>query len=140
LSERISAHVLFDEVTQIRVQISNFNVPVALERRNIKEYTYLIGMIYRDDEDKLLYVTKRVVVQRGDIVCYRCVFTHNVIGQEEPRPIHVADVERMLRVYLLDNPPGVVLSDDVSTTTVEIYERLPGAEPSVALEAISCFV
>ena len=28
--ERISAHVLFDEVTQIRVQISNFNVPVAL--------------------------------------------------------------------------------------------------------------
>ena len=51
--ERISAHVLFDEVTQIRVQISNFNVPVALERRNIKECTYLIGMIYRDDEDKL---------------------------------------------------------------------------------------
>ena len=37
----------------------------------------------------------------------------------------------MLRVYLLDNPPGVVLSDDVSATTVEIYERLPGAEPSV---------
>ena len=59
------------------------------------------------------------------------MFVHNVIGQEEPRPIHVADVERMLRVYLLDNSPGVVLSDDVSATTVEIYERLPGAEPSV---------
>ncbi len=38
------------------------------------------------------------------------------------RPIHVADFERVLRVYLLDNPPGVVLSDDVSATTVEIYE------------------
>ena len=59
-------------------------MPVALERRNIKEYTYLIGMIYRDDEDKLLYVTKRVVVQRGDIVCFVCAYLHNVVGQEEP--------------------------------------------------------
>ena len=38
-------------------------------------------MVYRDDEDRLLYVTKRVVVQRGDIVCYRCVYLHDVIGQ-----------------------------------------------------------
>jgi len=120
---------LFDEVTQIRVQISNFNVPVALERRNIKEYTYLIGMIYRDDEDKLLYVTKRVVVQRGDIVCFVCAYLHNVVGQEEPHPIHVADVERMLRAYLLDNSPGVVLIDDVSATKVEVLRRLSVAEP-----------
>ena len=86
-------------------------------------------MVYRDDEDKLLYVTKRVVVQRGDIVCYVCVFMHNVIGKEEPRPIHVADVERMLRAYLLDNTPGVVLSDDVSATKVDVLGRLPSIEP-----------
>ena len=94
--ESISASVLFDKVTQIRVQISNFTVPVALERRNIKEYIYLIGLIYRDNEDKLLYTMKRVVIQRGDIVCFICAYLHNVIGQEEPHPIYVADVERML--------------------------------------------
>ena len=53
--QRISADVLFDELTQIRVQMSNYVVPVAPERRNVKEYTYLIGMIYRNDEDKLLH-------------------------------------------------------------------------------------
>ena len=48
---------------------------------------------------------------------------HGVDYNEIISPL--ADVERMLRVYLLDNPPGVVLSDDVSATTVEIYDRLP---------------
>jgi hypothetical protein len=37
----------------------------------------------------------------------------------------------MLRVYLLDNTPGVILPDDVSATKVEILRRLPGAEPNI---------
>ncbi len=92
-------------------------------------------MIYRDDENKLLYVTKRVVVQRGDIVCFVCAYLHNVVGQEEPHPIHVADVERILRAYLLDNSPGVVLIDDVSATKWRSFEdslslnRLPLVVP-----------
>ncbi len=110
--QRISADVLFDELTQIRVQMSNYIVPVASERRNVKEFTYLIGMIYRDDESKLLYVTKRVVVQRAEIVCFVCAYLHNVVDQEEPHPIRVADVERMLHAYLLDNSPESVLLDD----------------------------
>ena len=36
----------------------------------------------------------------------------------------------MLRVYLLDNTPGVVLPDDVSATMVDVLRRLPGAEPT----------
>ena len=106
--ERVSPNVLFDEVTPIKIQLSSLTVPVAPERRNLKDFTYLIGLVYRDDEDKLLYVTKRVVVQRGDIVAFRCVYLHNVVGQEEPRPIHVADVECMLNAYLIDNTPGVL--------------------------------
>lgn len=39
--QRISADVLFDELTQIRVQMSNYIVPVAPERRNVKEF-YLL--------------------------------------------------------------------------------------------------
>jgi hypothetical protein len=135
--EKVTPNVLFDEAHTVTLKLDNVHVPVSQDRKSIKDFIYLIGMVYRDDEDKLLYVTKRVVVQRGDIVCYRCVYVHNVIGQEEPRPIHVADVERMLRVYLLDHTPGVVLADDVSATKVEILERLPGAEPSSRVVAPS---
>ena len=78
--EKVTPNVLFDEAQTVTLQLTNVTVPVAPVRKNIKDFIYLIGMVYRDDEDKLLYVTKRVVVQRGDIVCYRCVFTHNVIG------------------------------------------------------------
>ena len=49
-------------------------------------------MLNRDDEDKMRYVTKRVV-QRGDIVCFVCVYLHNVVGQEEPHSIHVVDLK-----------------------------------------------
>ena len=52
-----------------------------------------------------------------------------MVGQEEPHPIRVADVERMLHAYLLDNSPGVVLVDDVSATKVEVLRRLSVAEP-----------
>jgi hypothetical protein len=132
--EKISPNVLFDEALTVTIKLDNITVPVAPNSKNIKDFIYLIGMVYRDEEDKLLYVTKRVVVQGGDIVCNRCVYLHDVISQEEPRPIHVADVERMLRVYLLDHTPGVVLADDVSATKVEILSRLPGAEPSSRVE------
>jgi hypothetical protein len=94
-------------------------------------------MIYRDDEDKLLYVTKRVVVQRAEIVYFVCAYLHNVVGQEEPHPIRVADVERMLHAYLLDNSPGVVLLDDVSATKVEVLRRLSVAEPHTGASVIS---
>ena len=79
--------MLFDELTQIRVQMSNYVVPVATERRNVKEYTYLNGLIYRDDENNLFYLTKRVVVERGEIVCFVCAYLHNVVDQDVPHPL-----------------------------------------------------
>jgi hypothetical protein len=42
----------------------------------------------------------------------------------------------MLRVYLLDNTPSVVLSDDVSATKVDVLRRLPGAEPTSKSAAV----
>ena len=98
-------------------------------RRNVKEFTYSFGLIHTDDEDKLLYLTKRVLVQRGEIVCFVCAYLHNVVDQEEPHPIRVADVVRILHAYLLDNSPGVVRVDDVSATKVEALKRLSVAEP-----------
>ena len=107
--EKVTPLVLFDEALTVTFKLDNVIVPVAPNRKIIKDFIYLIGMVYCDDEDKLLYVTKRVVVRHGDIVCYVCAYTNDVIHQEESRPIHVADVERMLRIYLLDHTPGVVL-------------------------------
>ena len=73
-------------------------------------------------------MTKRAVVQRGVIVCFVCAYLHSVVAQEEPQLIHVANVERMLRAYLLDNSPSVVLVDDVSATRLEVLRRLSVTE------------
>ena len=59
----------------------------------------MIDMIYRDTEDNLLYVTTRVVVRGGLLVAFRALYLSGVVGQEDPRPIHVADVAKMIDLY-----------------------------------------
>jgi hypothetical protein len=120
--EKISPSVIFDEITPIKIQLSNPIVPIAQDSKNKKDYNYLIGMVYRDDENKLLYVTSRIVVQKGFLVAYRCAYIHNVVGQEEPNPIHVADVDRMLHTYVIDSQPMVVLAGDISATKIEVLQ------------------
>ena len=68
--EKISAHVVFDEVTALKQQPSSLMLTVAAESRNPKDFEYLIGMVYRDDEDKLLYVSSRIAVQQSYIVVF----------------------------------------------------------------------
>ena len=53
---------------------------------------------------------------------FRKLYAHNVVGQEEPEPIHADDVERMLRVFLLDSQPLVVLPGDNSATKVGVLQ------------------
>ena len=79
-------------------------------------------MVYRDDENNLLYVSIRIAVQLPYIVVFRKVYMHDVVGEEEPNPIHADDVERMLRVFLLDSQPLVVLPCDNSATKVEVLQ------------------
>jgi hypothetical protein len=89
-------------------------------------------MVYRDDEDELLYVTSKVLVQKGEIVAYRCTYLNNVVGREEPEPIRVADVERMLNTYLTFSQPLVVLAGDVSATKIEALQTSSIATPSTS--------
>jgi hypothetical protein len=129
---QISSNVLFDEFSKTKLP-DQAVVPVDPNPRDVRNFTYLIGMVYRDDEDQLLYVSTRVVVQRGDIVVYRSVYVkENVVGQEEPRPIHVADVERMLEAFLLTHQPLVVLAGDVSATRVETLQTSLRATPTTS--------
>ena len=65
---------------------------------------------------------------------FRSVYVReNVVGQEEPRPIHVADVERMLEAFLLTNTPSVVLAGDVSATRVEALQPSLKATPTTSI-------
>ena len=82
-------------------------------------------MCYRDKDNKILYSVTRVAVdKKNNIVAYRCPIINNHIGKEEGQPIHVADVEQELNVYLLDNPPSVVLPGAVETTVVALQSAV----------------
>ena len=79
----------------------------------------------------MLYVSTRLAVQRGDIVVFRYVVRHNdVVGQEEPNPIHVADVERMLKAFLLTSQPKVVLAGEVSPTKIDVLQTSSRVSPT----------
>ena len=62
------------------------------------EFEHLVGAKYIDDEDWIEYVNTRIGVVDKNIVVWRApvVDTHGTIGVEEPAPIFVADVVRMM--------------------------------------------
>ena len=105
-----TAHVAFDEVTQIARQVHQ-KLEYASESRNKQDFQYLVGQVYKDDEDDLLYVTTRVVVQKGVIVTYRGKYVKDKASREESRPIHAADVVKMVIQYQISNAPTVIVDD-----------------------------
>jgi hypothetical protein len=122
--------VQFDEFTKLRLA-EKVIVPVAPETKHMNNYVHLIGMVYRDDENSMLYASTRLAVQRGDIVVFRCIVRHNdVVGKEEPNPIHVADVERMLKAFLLTSQPKVVLAGEVSPTKIDVLQTSSRVSPT----------
>jgi hypothetical protein len=52
------------------------------------------------------------------------------VGQEEPNPIHVADVERMLKAFLLTSQPKVVLAGEVSPTKIDVLQTSSRVSPT----------
>ena len=88
-------------------------------------------MMYRDNKNRLMYVTTRVVDQKGYIVTYRVAHMGNYIAKEELTPIHVADVEQMLHQYLLDSKPMIVdaLKDgDPSPRIIDLKPRASASD------------
>jgi len=96
-----SVHVLFDESPPDRGEeyfkeldeaAAVFTLPGT---KSVQEYKYLENKYHIDDEDHLLYITKRVVERKGQIVAYRAPVTGDRMQIEEKTSIHVADVARM---------------------------------------------
>ena len=79
-------------------------------------------MCYKDDE--MLYLTTRIEVERGFIVAYRCPVINNERGAEEHRLIHVADIEKLLRLFTSSEK----LLVDIGVHTTKIHEISDGGD------------
>ena len=115
-------HIIFDENAEAPAPKSSQHMPFEIDPtpRKLEDYKYLEYMAYRDNGR--LYFTTRVINQRksGFIVAFRSELTpDNRVHPEEESPIHVQDVERMVREYQATNPITVVNEDGTCTPIVE---------------------
>lgn len=92
-----SAHVIFDEVTQVTRSTADELLIVDPDKKSLSDFNYLVHLAYEDEG--MTYVTTRVTTHRGFIVAYRAAVIGGRLGQEEPQPIHARDVERDLITY-----------------------------------------
>jgi hypothetical protein len=125
-----AVNVLFDERIPERAEdyfreldeaASLFTLPEAMNER---DFQYLVGTYHIDDEDQLLYVTKRVVRRKGVIVVYRACVTGDIEQREEKTPIHVQDVVRMF-TDTRENQSGDVRRIDLSQEATVGSSRPP---------------
>jgi hypothetical protein len=96
-----TVHVLFDEKIPARSEDyfkeldEAASVFIGADSKSVAEFVNLKGQCHVDDEDHLLYITKRVESRRGFIVGNRAQITAGEEQAEEKTPIHIADIERM---------------------------------------------
>ena len=64
-----SVHVIFDEVSELKRDVTQ-TLEIQEERRVTGDFEYLVGMLYRDDDDGLLYVTQSVTTQSSFIIAW----------------------------------------------------------------------
>ncbi len=64
-----SAHLIFDEVSELKRDVTQ-TLEIQEKRRVTGDFECLVGMLYRDDNDELVYVTQSVTTQRGFIVAW----------------------------------------------------------------------
>lgn len=80
---------------------SNWN-DFAKKKKGKTDYEYLIGIIYRDESAKKLFMTTRIAYLNNRIVTYRESVnekTNQPEGKEESGAVDVAEVEHMLGLY-----------------------------------------
>ena len=113
-----SSDVIFDEYNNKESKPRSDILAIAEESKNVKDFEYLIGMVYKDDENNLLYVTTRIAVDKGFIVAYRCPYINDNTTKEEHNPIHVADVIKLVDTFNSFNSPMVVERGKTSATVL----------------------
>ena len=97
-----TVHVTFNEVipdytTEYYQELSRLNIREEEKPSAVEDFNHLVGEIYYDDETLIKYINTRLQIVDGYIVMYRCpILADGARGREEPAPIHIADVVRMM--------------------------------------------
>jgi hypothetical protein len=68
VKQKFTSDVIFDEYNIIAVNPRSEILKIAEETKDVKDFEYLIGMVYREDETRILYLTTRIEVQKGFIM------------------------------------------------------------------------
>ena len=114
-----SLHATFDEITPV-IRKGEELLIVDSTRKVLKDFYFLIDMVYKDEDNNMLYVTTRVTTNRGFIVGFRAPITQGQKGQDEPRPIHAKEIELMLIKYWHMHAP-VMWSNNKLTNVCDEY-------------------
>ena len=119
------SHVTFDESDLDTGARNATEDPIGLSfssvSKNPKDFDWLVGMAYRDEGG--LFLTTRVLVQHGMIVAYRAIVVDSTVGTEETRPVHVAEVEALVKEYLGQNSPTLDLGESQLSIIGEDYNE-----------------
>ena len=111
-------NVIFDEIEIMRGNHSVDGIILDERSRSIHDFTYLINMIYRDNENSCLYVLTRIGISHSFIVAYVSRIQGNCAGPEESSGIHIRDVEKMVKEFHQSNHPLVLSKGEVTNLAV----------------------
>ena len=113
-----SMNVIFDEIEIVRRNHSVDGIILDERSRSIHDFTYLINMIYRDNENSCLYVVTRIGISHSFIVAYVSRIQGNCAGPEESSGIHIRDVEKMVKEFHQSNHPLVLSNGEITNLAV----------------------
>ena len=127
-----SSDVAFDETDMFdgsrEGQVEPLGLDIATVSRSPKDFQWMVGMAYRDENQ--MFITTRVVAQQGFVVAYRAIVVDNRRGAEEPRPLHVADAERLVLLYTSLNNVYIDLGSAEGLYTVSRRRGNRASRPS----------
>ena len=129
----ISDDATYDEV--LYVENSNTDefigpsAPMATASisRDPNDFQYLVGMAYRDPDDAQIYITTRIVVERGLIVAYRSIVLggNQKMGPPEQRqPVHVLEVAAMVEAMARETEKVYIFGTNVTEEGGTLADRM----------------
>ena len=122
------SNVTFDESDLDNGSRDSSNVPnfsainEAVVSRELDDFKWLEGICYLDEN--FMYITTRVTEQQKYIVAYRSAVIDGVVGVEESRPVHVAEVVLLVKDFIGANCPVVETEEGLTRVNGE-YNAVP---------------
>ena len=113
-----SMNVIFDEVEPVSRNHLVDGITLDEQSRCINDFTYLINMVYRDNDNGCLYVVIRINISHSFIVAYVARIQGNRAGLEESSGIRIREVEKMVKELHQTNQPLMLSNTEVTKLAV----------------------